>query len=608
MTNLELYSTRCEHHEQDYKRLNQRHRLTGNARLLGVIVGFGLLWLVEAQWPSLRWPLVAALGTVFVWSTRILAGIEHRAEYARRALSFYWWYLKADLLEDKSSRSDGKSAADKFLQTHPFASDLDLMEADGLITRVSRCATAEGIERLIDLLTQSASIDVIAERQEVVRELAPNVALRERIHVEGSRRGRLIRTKPMLRWAASDGSDTPSWVVPVGLGVSLSSLASVTVLALAPSAAVLTWALASLATALVVGRVVSRSLKVPTLEAENLHVDFSQLQALVQVLETQTFESAFLRHLTESLQAGDRSASKALAGIRRIITLYEARRNQFVALLGPIVLYEVHLSLLVERWRARHATRISAWIQAVAQFEAFASMAGFAFVNQRYVYPELREQGPVLRAQQLGHPLLGESAVGNDLVLDSDCPVLLVSGANMAGKSTLLRTIGVNLALAFAGAPVRAESMTISNLKLFTSIRGTDSLQQGDSRFSTELRRIRNMLDSVQQGHPTLILIDELFGGTNSYDRFTGAAALCEHLLACEGLLAVLSTHDRNVTRWAGEHSQRIRNVHFRDVVDDEAMTFDYKLHEGPATQGNAVKLMRLAGIPVPEHQETVPS
>ncbi len=607
MTHIDICISRCEQHIAEYGRLNRLHRVAGNLRLLGIIASLVLLWLVESRWPSVTWFAVASLGTVFVWSSRALSSIEHRMGYALLASQFHLKSVKSakPASEDApSTKSATPSATDP---GHPFASDIDLFEHNGLLGKLSACTTVEGMKQLVDLLAIVAGVDVIRKRQVAVRELAGELELRERIFVEGSRRSPFVRTDPMLQWASKELSDIPAWFAPGGVAVSLSFLASAAALALMPSTVVWIWALTSVAATFLIRRVGGGTLKVPTPEAEGLHVDFAQLEELVRILEAQEFKSPLLRDLARSVSTDAQSASMALARLRRIITLYEARRNQFVALLGPLVLYETQLSLLIEKWRARHGPQIAAWIRAVAQLEAFASLGGFAFVRETYVFPELSEQAPLLLARQMGHPLLGESAVGNDLTLNTDCPILFVSGANMAGKSTLLRTIGVNVSLAYAGAPVRATSMTMSDLALFTSIRGMDSLQRGDSRFSAELGRIRLMLESVREGRPTLVLIDELFGGTNSYDRFAGAAALTEHLLEFDSVLAVLSTHDRNVTRWAGEHSQRIRNMHFRDVVDDGTMTFDYKLHDGPATHGNAIQLMRLAGIPVREHHATAP-
>ncbi len=608
MTNRETCATHCTAHKKEHQRLKRLHRVIGNARLFGVLVALGLLWLIETHWPAFSWLALASLGAAFIGSSVGLARIEFRSAYARLAELFYRRNLQGIAPVDQGDMQPAKLPTHPNIRDdHPFASDIDLLEPEGLFNRLNFCATSEGARHLAGLLATPANIRTIGDRQSAVRELAPELALRERLFVEGTRRSPFIRTDSMLRWASKEPSEVPPWIPATCVALSLSMLFSVVALALNPSIGIWAWVLGSVSASLVFRRVASERIKVPALEAEAFHVDFSQLLGLVSILESQEFESSNLQQITELIRDGEDSASEALGRIRRIISLYEDRRNQFVAILGPLVLYETHLSLMVEKWRVRHASRLPDWILAVAKLEAFSSLAGFAYVREGYVFPELCERGPLLRARELGHPLLGDAAVGNDLFLDPEHPILVASGANMAGKSTLLRTIGVNLSLAYAGAPVQAASMAISDLVLVTSIRVADSLQRGDSRFSAELQRIQLMLESVRSGRHTLLLIDELYGGTNSYDRYAGAVALGEYLLDFDSVLAVFSTHDRNVTRWAEEHSPRVTNAHFRDVVDDGKMTFDYRLHDGPATHGNAVELMRLSGIPVRRDREAFP-
>ena len=599
MTHLEVCTNRYLAHRDEQSRLERLHGVIGNGRLAGTGAGLALLWLVETTWPSYTWPTVLALAAAFVCSSIGLSRVESRIKFADLARIHHARLVGGALaVEERSERPGALPDQLGIGEDHPFALDIDVLQPNGLLDKTCLAASLEGIRYLAELLTTPAKATAIKDRQAAIRELLPELDLREQFHVEGFRRGPVIRTDPMLKWAAKERCEIPTWMRPAALAVSLAAFSGIVALGLLPSVVTIAWTAASVAGCVIVRRMARKVLCAATLEAEALDADFSQLLALVRILEPMQFESPELRGIVSALRA-EGSASEALERFRRIITLYEARRNQFVAILGPVVLYGTQLSLMVEAWRSRHADDLPKWIRALARFEALSSLAGFAFVREHYVFPELSASGPLLQARDLGHPLLGGSAVGNDVSLDPSCPVLVVSGANMAGKSTLLRTIGANMALAYAGAPVQAASMTMSDLVLVTSIRVTDSLQRGESRFSAELQRIGQMLDSVRQGRPTLILIDELFGGTNSFDRYSGAVALVERLLESDSVLAVLSTHDRHVTRWAEGRPRRIANLHFRDEIGDGKMEFDYKLHDGPATRGNAVELMRLAGLRV---------
>ena len=592
----EICVARLQARQAEHKRLTRLHRILGNARLAGVGAGLLAIWFVESSAPAFTWLAVFALAVAFLQTSQAFSRVESSMRYADLAAKFY----SAPVLGHRRKEGPGQTVEALTIQEdHPFALDVDVLQPDGLFDRLNITSAREAMGELARLLTQPAGPQTIKERQAAVKELKPLLDLRERFFVEGARRVPFIRTAEMLRWTSQDAASLPRWIRPSLAALSALVVCGVVALALSPSPATHAFLGASLVCEMAVWLSVRNRIQVPSLEAERLHLDFSELRRLLGILEGEDFESPRLKEIRRAVRAGDSSASRTLRSFCRMIALYEARQNQFVGLFGPLVLYETQLALMVENWRVRHGSRLPDWIRAVASFEAYSSLATFSFEHPGYVFPDLVEKGPLLQASDLAHPLLDEEAVANDVSLDSDRPVLVVSGANMAGKSTFLRTIGINLALAYAGAPVRATSMTTSAPAVIASIQVADSLQRGESRFWAELRKIRTMLESVRGGTSTLVLIDELFGGTNSYDRFAGAVALAEYLLSFDSALAVLSTHDRNVTRWVEDRSGRISNAHFQDVLDDGNMTFDYKLRSGPATRANAVKLMRLAGIPV---------
>ena len=587
---------------REHSRLSRKHRILGNARLAGAVVGLACLWFVETYLPSLTWYLVAALLGAFVLTTRAFSNVEEAVKYTLRAAILY--LDPAFGYRRRVAPGQGALNLDND-KDQPYSLDVDILQADGLFDLLNLAATREGMRELAKLITNPADLPTIRQRQAAVRELKDRLDLREKFYVTGALKLTHIRTDGMLSWAGRENSMVPRWVPAGCLALSVAVAATGIAAALGSSIMLTASFAGALGAQMLYWRRIRAYLTGLSLESDKYHVDFAELLGLLRILEKEDFESPILREISDAFRADGMHASRALQKFCRIISLYEARRNQIVAMLGPLVLYETQLALAVERWRTEWGRHLPAWIQAIAKFEAYTSLACFAFEHPQYAFPALTESGPVLQAENLAHPLLGAKAVANDVALNAERPILVISGANMAGKSTYLRSIGISLALAYAGAPVRATSMTMSDISLIASIRVTDSLRDGESRFSAELKRLQMMLEQMRGGTPTLVLIDELFAGTNSYDRFSGAVSLGKHILGFSSVLAVLSTHDRNVTRWAEENADRISNAHFEDVFDEGGMTFDYKLRSGPATRGNAVELMRQAGLPI-ERTEAV--
>jgi DNA mismatch repair ATPase MutS len=239
------------------------------------------------------------------------------------------------------------------------------------------------------------------------------------------------------------------------------------------------------------------------------------------------------------------------------------------------------------------------WLVAMGEAEALSSLAGYAFEHPADPFPELHEGGPCFDAQQLGHPLIPESrAVRNDVAIGGDLRVIVVSGSNMSGKSTLLRTVGINAVLAQMGAPVRARGLKLSPLAVGASIRLNDSLREGVSRFYAEILRLRQILDLTAGPLPVLFLIDEFMHGTNSHDRRIGAEAMVRGLVR-RGAIGFITTHDLALAGIADELGEQAANVHFEDDLQDGKIHFDYRMQPGVVRKSNAIELMRSVGLEV---------
>jgi DNA mismatch repair ATPase MutS len=264
------------------------------------------------------------------------------------------------------------------------------------------------------------------------------------------------------------------------------------------------------------------------------------------------------------------------------------------------VSWPLHLASAIESWRREFGPTVIAWLSAVAEYEAMISLAAYAYEHPDDRFPSFIEAGPArFEATRLGHPLVPAARmVANDVFLTPEVRLLIVSGSNMSGKSTLLRTVGVNVVLAMAGAPVRAATLAMTPLAVGATLHVHDSLQAGRSRFFAEISRIRRIADLVDHAPAPMFLLDELFQGTNSHDRRIGAEALLRSLID-RGAVGLTTTHDLALTAIADQSGGRAVNVHFEDQFVDGELVFDYRMRPGPVTHSNALALMKAVGLPV---------
>jgi DNA mismatch repair ATPase MutS len=277
----------------------------------------------------------------------------------------------------------------------------------------------------------------------------------------------------------------------------------------------------------------------------------------------------------------------------------EARRNPIMGVMEVPLMYSLHTTLAAERWRAEHGAAVRAWVSAVGEFEALLSLAAYHYEHPDDPFPEFVEGSARFEGVSLGHPLLpAERCVRNGASVGDTSKVMLISGSNMSGKSTLMRTVGINVVLAMAGAPVRASSFRLTPLQVGASIRINDSLHEGSSRFYAEITRLRQLLELTEGALPLLFLLDELLQGTNSKDRRIGAEGVVKAFVE-RAAIGLISTHDLALTDIAGLQPGAIHNVHFQDEIENGRMKFDFTLREGVVTRSNGIELMRSVGLKV---------
>jgi DNA mismatch repair ATPase MutS len=335
-------------------------------------------------------------------------------------------------------------------------------------------------------------------------------------------------------------------------------------------------------------RAAQKKLKHATESIFRAERELNTLARVLSLLEKESLRTPLLRELQKNL-----SGSKAIAQLARLAQLVVTQKNQFFAPFAYLLMWPVHVAFAIESWRARHGRSISRWLSAAGELEALAAIGGYAFEHPTDPFPEIAE-GRILDGDELGHPLLAK-CVRNDVRL-GETRLLLISGSNMSGKSTLLRTVGTNVVLALAGAPVRAKKLRVSPLSLGATLRIQDSLQEGASRFYAEITRLRQIVDLTNGSLPVLFLLDEILAGTNSHDRRIGAEGVV-HGLVERGAIGLLTTHDLAL---AEMKIPGAINVHFEDHLEDGKLRFDYKMRPGIVKKSNALELMRAVGLPVP--------
>ncbi len=344
----------------------------------------------------------------------------------------------------------------------------------------------------------------------------------------------------------------------------------------------------------------SRTLHVATAVNSPSH-DLGLLAKLLQRVELEPFRAPLLQNLQARLTAGHQlKASAEIAFLGRLVARLDWQRNLVFAPIAMALLWSAQVAMAIERWRKVSGRHIREWIDTAGEFEALCSLAGYSYEHPSDIFPQLSsDPGGCFEAIAIAHPLMPAAhAIPNDVKLGGDTRLWIVSGSNMSGKSTLLRTVGINTVLAWAGAPVRARSLKISPLSLGASIRVQDSLQDGRSRFYAEITRLREVVALSSGPRPLLFLLDELLSGTNSHDRQAGASAIVRALID-RGAMGLITTHDLALAHIADALPGRAANVHFADTLENGELHFDYRLQPGVVERSNALDLMRSVGLEV---------
>lgn len=588
---LTAYRERLAARQREHERLGRLDARIAYVRLATVgltiviaVLSFKLA-LLSRWWlpgPVLMFLLAA------IWHDRVL-----RAKRAAAKACLFYAHRIARV-EDRwiGTGSQGQRFVDEH---HPYANDLDLFGSGSLFELLSLARTHVGESTLATWLKAPAPVAAVRLRQQAVSELRDQLDFREAMATAGSDVGELD-TVALGTWMAR----TPA---EIGQPARLAAV----VLALAIVGTVWWWA---------VGGPVVPMLVVLVIKATFTKVFRSRVSAVIDAVEepirqldilsdalTQIEqlrpESPGLAALRRELVHGGILPSRAITRLHRLADLLDWQRNAFFAPIGATLSWSMHIAAAIARWRRDFGADVPAWLSILGEYEALNSIAAYAYEHPGDPFPDFLEDAAAATfdGSGLGHPLVPAAhMVRNDVRLAPDVRLLIVSGSNMSGKSTLLRTVGINVVMAMTGAPVRAAKLSLTPLAVGATLHIQDSLQAGRSRFFTEITRVRQIADFAGREPQLLFLLDELFQGTNSHDRKVGATGVLRNLVG-HGAIGLITTHDMALISMADDLEGRATNVHFQDEFRGDEMVFDYKMRPGPVAHSNALALMRAVGL-----------
>lgn len=583
------YEERQRHYAQRIAAEERTDALVANLRLGIFLVGLGTL-LVALFTHAFAWLWVGVPGALFgvlvVWHAHVLNTLAEE----RRRHTYYSHGLLRLAHEAPPGASDGSHHCDA---EHPYAADLDLFGPGGLFVFLCTARSRAGEATLARWLLAPADVSTVAQRQRMVQELRSHLQLREDLACLGEDMRLSVHPQTLTAWAEGQR------LLPTGAWrVALFTCNGALLIAAAAWQFLGTGPLPFLAVVLV-GWSLARLLRDRTdavmAALEQPGRELALLAQVVTRLHKESFEGADLRALQERLEQPRRSAAAALASLGTLTDLYDAHKNQAFAPLAWLALWAPHFAYTVEAWRARHGADVRGWLETLGELEALASLGCYAFERPDDIFPTVAAGPACIQGKGLAHPLLPK-AVRNDITLNTQHPLLMVSGSNMSGKSTFLRTVGINTVLALAGAPVRARSLELTPLAVGATLRVQDSLQRGTSRFYAEIRRLQQLMDVTRGPLPMLFLLDEVLAGTNSHDRAIGAAAVIQSYLQ-HGALGLVTTHDLALAQANTPWRAQAVNVHFVDDLLDGKLHFDYQVRPGVVQHSNALALMRSMGL-----------
>lgn len=589
-----VYQHQIEKHNADLKLFLRKRNLFGWLRLVvfvtTIIVSYKVF--VDYAWLGLV-PFISGIGT-FIYLFLTDADNNERISNTKRLININEEELNilAGIYLHRNDGSDFSPAV------HDYASDLDLFGVASLFQWSNRCASEQGQKRFANNLLSSLTIKQVEERQEAIKELSTQIEWRQQLQSFSERTIITFSTEQKTKnWLEEEEKHfvSPSWKVIVWIYTIVTlSTAAATIFGFIPSGIFLFL----FGVYFSVSLFLSRNTIKPYIHLSRIVDEISVLEKIVSWIEKKNFDAALLNGLKQEIRTNNESASTQIKELKSILDKFDLRLN----LVGPLflnsfLLWDVRQMMALNEWRRKNRNAVPKLFEVIAEMEVFNSLATLHFNQTDWCLPKLVNEHFVFESEELGHPLIPKAErVDNNFSVEKNTLISLVTGSNMAGKSTFLRSIGVNIVLAQMGAPVCAKSFTVSPVRLMTSMRISDNLAENTSTFYAELKKLKTIIEAVNNHENVFVLLDEILRGTNSHDRHIGSDALIQQLIRHDAY-AVIATHDLALAELQKQYPQTIENYHFDVQIKGEELFFDYKLKEGVCHSLNASLLMKKIGI-----------
>ncbi len=612
---MRIYRDNIKKYENQLLDLSKRLTYLSLLRLIVFIIsGIVLIYLIKFK---LLIPILIFF-PIAMLCFGLAIKLYNKTSYLKKHTTFLKDINKSEILREECNLGDF-DAGNRFINhNHPYTSDLDIFGQHSVFQLINRTTTESGMIQLADWLSEPAANDEIQNRQNAIKELSEKLDWRQDFQASGMHfQNKKSDYNKLLEWVEAPIVllKNRGILIAVAMALSILSLLSFYLLLynfLISNLNASNWffyvgffMIISLINYLIIRKLKPIADDIVKTSQDNINI-LRGYRTLINKIERENFKSEKLIELKFILLKNRYSAFHEINKLCRLLEFSQQRGvkikyiaiggNQIYPLLNSFLLLDIYLIIGTEKWKSKNKAFLKPWAEAVSEFEVINSFAGFCFSNLSYAFPVITEKNSYMHFESMGHPLIHfNKRVCNDFHSEGHGNVVMVTGSNMGGKSTFLRTVGVNLVLALSGAPCCAKYGQVSNLKLFTSMRTQDNLKEGVSSFYAELERIEKMLKLIDSNHNVFFLLDEMFKGTNSEDRHKGGFSLINQIgkLKTSGIIA---THDIELAKLA-ERKKLVANYSFNSEIKNDTMLFSYKLHPTICNDFNASELMRKSGI-----------
>jgi hypothetical protein len=592
----EWYNNRIDELNLLNKSLQKKRSLLGWSRFFAVSIAFILLWQLWFAGILIAIGAFVVMMAVFLLLVSVDLNNGQKIYNTKRLISINENELKT-LAHDFLSFPGGATLKPA---DHDYANDLDIFGTASLYQYINRTESEQGGALLGDWLLHPATNIVILERQAAVKELIPMGEWRQQLQSHGMETRITVATGTRIHnWLEQSPNfiGKPKWEILRWL----LPIVAVTAIVLYATGIIA----ASLFSFLVlfffaVSSYISKLVTPAYTQLNKISAEVQTMSGSLGEIEKVSFKSSLLNQLQKRAYHEKEKGSAILKKLRMILDRMDFRLNPIVFVpLNTFFFWDLQQAFALESWKKKYHTSMEGWISSLAEMETLSSFANLAFNNPAWPFPTLTTADGVFKAMDLGHPLIAvEKRVTSSFDTETLAQISLITGSNMAGKSTFLRSVGINMVLAMSGAPVCATAMTLSNMKVMSSMRITDNLEESTSTFYAELKKLKTIIDAVNRKEKLMLLLDEILRGTNSADRHTGSAALVRQLIKHDAV-GLIATHDLELASLEKDYPSHIHNYHFDVQVSGEELFFDYKLKQGVCTSMNASLLMKKIGIEI---------